>query len=429
MAEILFSLPTELLIPTLSCLSPHDLTRCFELDNLLYDDHSDAYIYVKHAALYSRYLNQRLIMSNNESSNQLSIIQLKYLIKYNIIIKPKDVSFILFDNSESLNLFQTVLKYFLPYIERFTTSFSVQLLLIESIKVNNDLIKQIFEPFNYNKFKINWFTIRYNPCIHAQSTAAPASSFGYSSPLESEFNEGVTVQNLKLHLFNSNNLLNHLSSNSSCYLCHFLETLDLSYNDLTDDSIASIKFPTLLKNLNLSNNNLCILRNSNFNLTSLVNLTRLDVSNNNIMQFRFRQPENFPTPRLEYLNICCNNLQSYSDLFQVRNGFFSNLMEINLSRNLIHQLSPFPPWLEIINLNGNYLHKFILEIDGRIFPSNLRELHISYCQILNDHFDVPKAVNYLLSKEDLFHLKILEISGTLLDCCEHINVPPHLQIL
>lgn len=448
MAQVLFQLPKELLVHTLSFLQPDELASSFGLHELLYADDGDPFTQIRQLALWAKYLDRNVAMSNNvfEGLNQLDLLHLKYLIKYNILIRPKEISFVLFDFTNyagSYKYFEVINAYYLEYLKKFTDCFSIQLILVENVEIDNYLVKSMFEPFNLNNFKINWFTIKYLP---NSMTGNQQFDFEDLNERNAEYrindflknNDGLMVENLKLHLFSSNNLLHHLrndpSSDNACFYCNSLKTIDFSYNNLKDDDLQNINFPQLLEYLNLSNNNLCFLSNRNFNLTSLMNLKVLNISNNNIMQFNFNT-NHLPSDhnyQLEHLDLSGNNLTDYQDLFKTNNLFFKNLTSIDLSRNLISKLSSFPSLLKRINLNGNHLNNFIKELNGEIFPKNLLELYISFCRIVGEKNLYPLFISHLIFEENLFKLRLLEITGGTIDYSDFHSkstLPLHLQVL
>lgn len=441
MAEILFQLPKELIVHTLSFLEPDDVTKCFGLDEILMDTSDDPFLAIKHYAIHAKYLNRQVIMSNAilDKFSQLSITKLKYLIKHNIIINPKEISFVLFDVTkfdEPMKFFRNILQSYFFHLEHYTSNFSIQLILTENFEIDHNLIKTILEPFNSNNSKISWFTIKYNPIAHKRRDIYD----GYVEEREMlnlpycelndflDTNGGFNIENLKLRLFNSIKLINQLSNKFSCFNCNSLKTLDLSYNGLNDYSLLKINFPKLLNYLDLSNNNLCFVSNTNFNLTPLENLISLNIANNNIMKFRFNTnsltfENNF---KLRYLNLSGNNLQGYTDLFTPNNKIFSNLLEIDLSRNMIKEISPFPILLKSINLKGNYLTYSTHEMIGKTFPCHLHELHINFCRVLNDDCTFLDLVANILNS--LYNLETLEVGGSSLDYSFLNNMSPSLQI-
>lgn len=77
---------------------------------------------------------------------------------------------------------------------------------------------------------------------------------------------------------------------------------------------------------------------------------------------------------LELLNLSGNILVSYSNSFGCM--FFDKLKSIDLSRNLLELLTPFPKQVLSLDLSGNYFAMHLDKIKG-IFPKNLTLLCVS----------------------------------------------------
>ncbi|KAK6454740.1 uncharacterized protein RJT20DRAFT_60715 [Scheffersomyces xylosifermentans] len=404
--SIFFRLPVELIDRTLSFVPTEELQYLFELRSLLFEPIegiSDPYLTLRHMALLNYYQGKNLILTNNVSflsvssptSLNISINELCYLLGRGLIIRPKDISFILFnirdDPSKFLSYIQVLFQTdILNYLKTATENFNVQIVLARNRQmINQLLIKNLFTYLNGLNYKINWFKIRYT---------------GEGNHLEDSNYSNLTIQNLQLHLFNSQRLITHLSQHSSCLLCDNLKSLDLSFNALND--LSSIKFPPSLTNLNLSNNSLIELNNFNFNWKNLVNLESLDLSNNNLLRIvlPFRD---FQAPyKLSSVDFSGNNLMDLS--FLSKTPLFQNLEDINLSRNLITHLCRFPESVRNLNLTGNYLVTLLEQLNGKIFPSSLQKLDLSCCKV-----DGPYCTNEFgelermyLTREGLFELVV-----------------------
>ncbi|KAK6197051.1 uncharacterized protein RJT21DRAFT_123470 [Scheffersomyces amazonensis] len=247
------------------------------------------------------------------------------------------------------------------------------------------LINKFFiEYFKVFEDRLNWFTIKDHVDVHFDNL--------YS------FNHLINIENLQLHMFNSKKLIQHLSStvvpdpmtaSSFGLLYSNLKSLDLSYNTLND--LTSIKFPSSLEYLNLSNNNIINLNNSTFNWKNLTNLKYLNLSNNTLVSFNlfntissneFIEKEEY---NLQKIDLSGNNLINLNFLSSKACVLFKNLTTIDLSRNLISDLVKFTGSLRSINLTGNYLDELNeSHFDfSYYFPSNMTEINLSYCKLHN----------------------------------------------
>ena len=190
----------------------------------------------------------------------------------------------------------------------------------------------------------------------------------------------------------------------NCYLCENLKTLDLSYNNINDENLAKLYFPDLIQHLNLSNNNLHTISN-NFNINNLANLRNLNLSNNNLIRISISINISL---NLEVLVLSGNNLNNCNFLCK---PFFQNLLNLDISRNLISNLINLPTSLQRLDLSGNFLSSFSNEQASNVFPNSLVELNLSWCKIL-----FKASLNVIETKrtlriENLHKLKLLILSG------------------
>lgn len=319
-----------------------------------------------------------------------------------MVIKPKEVSFVLLDceNRSSYNYNNFMLSHHFKLLKSFTNKFNFQLSIHDDNLIDINLLNGIFYHFSYYDYIVNWFSIHYKTVN--QITRVEQTSFAENSH---NLNHG-SIENLKLHLFNSSRLMEYFIyfRNHNCCLCGNLKTLDLSYNNINDENLAKLYFPDLIQHLNLSNNNLHTISN-NFNINNLANLRNLNLSNNNLIRISISINISF---NLEVLVLSGNNLNNCNFLCK---PFFQNLLNLNISRNLISSLINLPTSLERLDLTGNYLSSFFNEEASNVFPKSLVELSLSWCKIL-----FKASLNVIETKrtlriENLHKLKSLILSG------------------
>lgn len=400
--NILFRLPTELVGETLSHLSPDELTYKFDLEGLIYDRTFNSYSKVRQMAFFVKYKGKHVTISNTNINDtlQLSNLQLQYLITTQMVIKPEEVSFVLFDcnNRSSYNYINFMLSYHFKLLKSFTNKFSFQLSIHDDNLIK--LLNGILHHFNSYDHIVNWFSVHYKTV--KQITVLEQTSYAENSH---NFNHG-SIENLKLHLFNSSRLMEHFMyfRYHNCYLCENLKTLDLSYNNINDENLAKLYFPDLIQHLNLSNNNLHTISN-NFNINNLANLRNLNLSNNNLIRISISINISL---NLEVLVLSGNNLNNCNFLCK---PFFQNLLNLDISRNLISNLINLPTSLQRLDLSGNFLSSFFNEQASNVFPNSLVELNLSWCKIL-----FKASLNVIETKrtlriENLHKLKLLILSG------------------
>lgn len=370
MDYIFFRLPPELRQLTLQFLPDHDLDVLFQLHHLLQPP--DAYLIVRNQALAARYHRLKLVMSNDRNLGNFTLADLQYLIENRIFIQPADITFAVYDFTNYpvlVEYMRSLFREYLPYLVKFTTDFNIRLILTENVTLDNSLLRFAFEPLCSPQYNVNWFTIKYLPGT-GRTTRENSVEMDLNLLLAST-NE-ICIENLQLHLFSSSNLLKHLVDTDGCFYCENLRTLDLSYNNLTEWSLRNLKFPETLQLLNLSNNQLHHLSNSNFQHRNLTNLKVLNLSNNNLRKVELHDYREAAGPyQLEHLDLSGNILSEYGGMFQ--SSFFANLKSVNLSLNLIEKVSSFPSLVTSIDLSGNYLDLNFCDVK-RVFPSGLRKL-------------------------------------------------------
>lgn len=408
MAFVFFSLPPELQSLTLHYVGPLDLDRLFGLDSLLHFRSHDPYLIVRHQALAAKYHASRLVMSNDPETLTFSLAQLDYLIRHNIVVAPRDITFEIVDftnYASSVVFMRTLFHTYLAELARYTRNFSIRLMLVESVPLENSLLRALFEPLCSPQFNVQWFTIKYLPAF---GKTIPRGTMEVNLADWLHSGNEISMENLKLHLFDSTNLLKHLVRTDGCFHCENLRTLDLSYNNLADWHLRDLKFPSRLESLNLSNNQLRILSNSNFHHQQLTNLKSLDLSNNNLMKLQlhdYRTGPNGPYV-LESVNLSGNIILDYSCMFECL--FFGSIQNVDLSLNLIEKVTKFPPSVTSIDLSGNYI-SLSSETVNDMFPKGLRKLSVGFSAPFNHYSE--ELLQLMVKNAGLSELQELQCCG------------------
>jgi hypothetical protein len=467
---MIFLLPLELLDLTFTFLDPSELKRLFQLDEFIEctptlkcgefaQPYDSAYRVIRHLALKNYY--RHLVMSSFTAVGNFQIHELQYLIKNQIVIHPKDISFVV--ASDGVDFVRKFCVYS-KWLNLYSKEINLELVFAGEEEVN--LVNEVFEALIRSGCEINKLKVKRvlvmgtqvrliedeeledlielaDPQDLQDSSAAnlqnnqdsltqiPIDGFDNLVVLNetsnshefhtSSYNFRIQVKYLQLHLFDSSAIINHLKLNSSCFLCDNLATLNLSYNTLND--LSQIKFPSTLVELNLSNNYLLSL--SSLKWTDLTNLKVLNLANNNLMSIDLsdrrvtREEENSFPYSLAHLNLSGNNLLELN----LNCKLFTELEDIDLSRNCLTQLSKFPAKLLKINLTGNYISSFFEQLNGEIFPKNLDELNISFCKIDYNKCNAQELVAKLLKLEKLEKLRVLRLSGCHRDNCLSKEIP------
>lgn len=412
--SLLFQLPLELVSKCLSYLTPNELTYSFDLGCLPHDTSVDPYDTIKLTAVYIKYTKRHVIISDddlfaprkvhnisiNNDTLQLSISQLEYIVKKQIIIKPKEISFIIFDCRLSFSFIKNILDYYLVWLRLFTSKFNFQLIINDNGLIDRQFMEGLFVPFKSCQCNINWFSITYN-CKEEGRTEN--RTFYHNTCCLNH----CTIKTLKLNIFNSNKLMDHYLylSDQKCNLCCNLKILDLSYNNIDDNNLSLLKFPDLLQHVNLSNNCIYELSHHNLNIGNLINLKEMNLSNNNLIGIYVNSDL---ASNLETLDLSGNCLNCCQFLC---NPFFEGLIHLNLSRNLISSLESFPRLLEFLNLSSNYLASFFREHYRLVFPISLVELNLSWCKIpLDMEINNENTIERIIVN-NLPNLQLLNLCG------------------
>lgn len=407
--EAFFSLPYELQTLVLTNLENADLDRLFELPKLLHEGaFCSPYLTLQHQALWAKYHRQNLVFLNSAEFRKFTLRELEYLIKNGIVISPAEITVVLFDftdYSNSVSFMYTMFNQYFGHLRKFTDRFSVQLLLVENVPLENSFLKLLFEPLRLSEFSVNWFTIKYHPGLGKRSREGGALQFSPDDLLQ--VGSEIAITNLQLHLFSSSNLLKHLVDDHGCFYCRNLESLDLSYNGITELVLGNLHLPASLRHLNLSNNLLNTVSNRTFLYGHLHQLRSLNLSNNNIMSFELRDTEDNGEPYvLELVNLSGNLLADCNTLFQSR--LFEQVKQIDLSNNLLENVAPFPPLAVSIDISGNYLHLHGHQM-AEVLPRGLRRFCVS-AAMPNDNCYAEFA-KILIQEAGLWSLSELLICG------------------
>lgn len=408
--EAFFHLPAELQTLVLKYLEEEDLDRLFELPALLRQGaFCSPYLALRHQALWAKFYRKNLVMLNSEEFRRFSLQELEYLMEQDIVIAPSEITVVLFDFTDyknSLSFMYTMFKQYFPHLRRLTRNFSVQLLLVENVPLENTLLKQLFEPLCSGEYNVNWFTIKYHPGMGKRTRANGPLHFDVNELLQSG-NE-IAITNLQLHLFNSNNLLKHLVDDSGCFYCRNLKSLDLSFNNITDTILESLRLPGSLEHLNLSNNLLKIINNRTLPYRHLTELRTLNLSNNNIMKVELLNYALFEGQmyNLQLVNLAGNLIADYRNLCECT--FFERVKRIDLSKNLLERITPFPQLVLSIDLSANYFALHGHQMVG-VFPRGLRRLCVSAAMPTDQCY--CEFARYLIQEAELWSLGELQICG------------------
>ena len=205
-----------------------------------------------------------------------------------------------------------------------------------------------------------------------------------------------------------------------------LESLDLSQNFLTSESLDALAGLVNLRNLNLRCNHFVSIPAKI--LASLPNLRRLDLSNNSIVKIDDSIAALLKANKLVWLNLSYNRITSINSEI----GKLSNLVHLNLAYN---QITGLPKslkdlsQLEFLDLQSNFLVD-LSPLDGLAqlqtllashnqisnFPSNMKLESLMRCSLSHNplsSFFIKTEIPHL-SDLDLSHCKISVVpSGTL----------------
>ena len=371
--DIFFSLPEELRVLVLNFLEVQDLDRLFLLRSLV-NGKPDQYIIVRHQALAARYAQQHLVMSNLAQFALFSLAELDYLIQHKIRISSRSVTFVIHatDHSMSEKYMNELWKGYLDELKGISDNFNVRLLLAEKMPLATSALERLFLPLCQCLLRVNWFTIKYS--MGTEIHPSQEQNIIHQARTTNHSHTSLAMDNLKLHLFDSGNLLGHIFDPNGCFHCSSLRTLDLSFNNITDDNLRQIQFPASLEELNLLNNMICVLSSSTFRFSRLKRLKSINLSNNDIMRIELRESSDVGPFHLRKLDLSGNLLAQYDQLF--RGKFFCNVEDLNLAHNLLEELTPFVSPIKKLNLCGNYF-RFPSDVLADIIPKSLELLQIS----------------------------------------------------
>lgn len=418
--EVFFRLPHELQSHTLCFLSASELTYLFELNQLLDSSDfascvcvssaakssaSDPFLAVRHLALQAKYYREPVTLSNDSSLANLTLGDLQYFARYNIIPSPSELNLVVFDISDqaaAASFFASVITNFLRLLHCFTAQINVKLILLEKEPPRNDAINELMTPLK--EFAIANFTIKYLPIFGRFLTREPNSS-----PADTSLEEipQLPVTSLLLHFLDSSHVLRHLSRSLCGFQIDNLRCMDLSYNHLTEWHLLQISFPASIEELRLSNNSISFLCSETFRVEGLTKLRLLDLSNNNLMRIDLSSHMESDEPyKLQDLNLSGNLLNSYSSMW--RCPFFANLKKIDLSRNLLDEITEFPSSLRRIDLFGNYINFDMNNLD-KIFPEDLELLSINSPSFMSGTHEPVRQ--FFMKQANLRNLRCLDVCG------------------
>ncbi|GEQ68170.1 hypothetical protein JCM33374_g1837 [Metschnikowia sp. JCM 33374] len=314
-----------------------------------------------------------LLLSNDFASKSMPLCHLRQLIDMGIHITPSEVNINVFDFTDfegSFSLWECFSASLFQFMSRLDSRFNIELVLWENVPLDTNLLRAWLDPLIKHGIEVTNCKIRYS------------SSLGFVPSRNTEpFNDykiiedtgAMSVENLHLNFFGPSEICRQLSPQKPCINLDSIQYLDLSFNQLTDMDLRSIQFPKALKELNLSNNSISVFDSESLPFETLSELKILDLSNNNIMRLDICSPRDQICSSVQVLNLSGNFLSTYSPLFG--GPLFSGLQEIDLSHNLISQLSGFTESLKRVNLTGNYITKQP-EPSALCFSKNLEVLGI-----------------------------------------------------
>lgn len=377
---------------------------------------------IRDIALYERYYNQKLFLTNMPHFHStaaadslcLSSDDLDYLIKYQIYIKPKLISLIIYNTGpfDCVEYANKMLEYY-QFIAHLTSEFNIQLVLIEHCSERESaFINQI----SLLEIRVNWFAINHRGSL-AKSIRNPTSN-EEQGILAGESPSRLSARNLKINLFNASSLVSQVELKKNTSLWLNLKMVDLSYNNIDDYWLAQIDLPETVEVLNLSNNSLRRIASYNFRLTTLPNLKELILNNNNITSISFCEAQRHVTATGGGPNTFSHPFTSLTKLSLMGNHLFDTkflldpclrrLKQVDLSRNLISQLSHFPPAMTHIDLSGNYLTRFFSHAEWHLFPCpNLAHLNLENCKISATTEDDLSWARFLRNHPKLTHVNLL----------------------
>lgn len=362
--EAFLSFPPEIQTHVLCFLSQHELAYLFDLPSLLgkpsKDENSDSNTkaakglqLLKHQALFAMFHKKPLLLSNDFASKSMPLCHLRQLIDMGIHITPSEVNINVFDFTDydgSFSLWDCFSPSLFVFLLRLAAKINIELVLWENIPLDTNILRAWLEPLILHGVNLFSCKVRY------------LSSLGFAPARNNDTSKTYTVvndigaintENLYLNFFGPAELSRLLLVKSPCIKLDNIRRLDLSFNQLTDLDIRSLKLPESLQELNLSNNSIGVFDSESLPFEKLRDLRSLDLSNNNIMRLDICQPREQICSSIKVLNLSGNFLSTYSQLFE--GPTFSNLQEVDLSHNLISQITGFAESLKKVNLSGNYI--------------------------------------------------------------------------
>lgn len=403
--ETFFRLPAEIRLEVLCFLSPEELDLLFLL-RLLPDPNPHPYITVRHQALVARYARQDLVMTNFPQVGLMAVDDLEYLIGHRILISARSVTFVFHATSDSWDRNMSCLwKRYVHSLERFTQNFNIRILLANKLLLVASSTDNWFRLLFSCSSNVNWFTIKYSMGPEWESPNIPVSFFRE----DRERSPSNSPKNVQLQLFDPATLIRHMAYSNLCFHCDSLKTIDLSYNNLEDKDLAKIIFPPNLEEINLLNNSLLVLCNNSFGFAQLTKLKVLNLSNNNIMRVKLRTLLGQGPYQVWKLDLSGNILTEYSLIFAC--NFFDLISELDLSNNLLSELTAFPSSIKSLNLCGNN-YGVSSETIREIFPEGLQLLRIALGSGEQSRFQEVA--------QDFVNARFLSLKELRIGCCRHM---------
>ncbi|KAJ8140097.1 hypothetical protein OY671_006710 [Metschnikowia pulcherrima] len=361
--EAFLHLPKELQTHVLCFLTQHELTNLFGLTSLFEKSPpqisssntqaENAFEVLKHQALLAMFHRQPLLLSNDFASKSMPLCHLRKLIDMGVHIVPSEVNINVFDFTDyegSFSLWDCFTGSLFSFLSRSSAKINIELVLWENVPLDPNILRAWLEPLILHGVKLSDCRIRYSSSLGFAPSRQADTLNNYK--IVNDIG-AIPAENLSMNFFGPTELFRHLSSETSSIALHNVTKLDLSFNQLSDFDLRSLKLPKTLQELNLSNNAMSVFDSECLPLAELINLTSLDLSNNNIMRLDICQAREQGCSSIKRLNLSGNFLSTYSQIFA--GNIFANIEELDLSHNLISQISAFAESLRIVNLSGNYI--------------------------------------------------------------------------
>ncbi|OBA19277.1 outer arm dynein light chain 1 [Metschnikowia bicuspidata var. bicuspidata NRRL YB-4993] len=361
--ESFLSFPPEIQTHVLCFLSQRELTFLFDLECLFKslsvqkltrtNFTGNELGSLEQQALFAMFHRKPLLLSNEFASKSMPLCHLRALIDLGVHITPSEVNIHVHDFTDydgSFSIWDCFSPSLFQFLLRLSSNINVELVVWEDIPLDPDIMRAWFKPLIEHGIALSSCKIRH------------LSVFGLASPRPTEVSSEhrivkdigtIKPMSLYLNFLGPFEAFRSLASTGLCISLDNIRCLDLSYNQLSDMEFRSLRLPGSLEELNLSNNSMSVFDSESFPFEELPLLKSLDLSNNNIMRLDICQPRADVSSSVKRLNLSGNFLCKYSQLFS--GHIFANLEELDLSHNLISQVSTFSMSMKSVNLAGNYI--------------------------------------------------------------------------